>query len=812
MKTKCQNSVAMFCLLVLARCAAADVSLSDVGCALYDRYGMPKSMSGLTYAGGSDYYTIAEARNATGNVESWCLYKMTIKTSADGKTIEDVKVENDGVQLGDCTDLEAVAYDPASGNVWAADETKKTIGEYDPETGKALRQVEFPAFLKNNVSGYWFEGLTISGDGLTMWAANEEALVCDDTRSSYAKGTTVRLVKFTRASVVDNWTCVAMYPYKTAHWQNEYSYGTAGRHGVSELVALPDGSLLVLERELSATRDGTDIWAGLSVNLYLFVYRITPEAFAAATNVKDIESLKQTTAWVPVDKQSLWSNSGKSVGWANYEGCCLGPRISDSQCSLIALSDAGDSSMLDAKIKPFVLGGLNVRTLDFATPVSGRSSAVGNTYRYVDGAQVNVSLTGTVSKEPYAADGTPLADCRGWTAVGQSPASGSGETASFIVSSDGTFAWNVQKEIVANGYHVADSFEGFASGTVVSTLGGWRGDESEVETRTYAPPTPPGYVMTRESHTNVLDVVNGVAVKSVDAETFDSDRIDVMLCFVRPEGELEDAWDGERIRLAAGPDGCLYLWHVYLENGVWRKGWTRLSDRVYQDGTWFRLEVEFDRVGGSGEDAVARIRIDGSCLPTAHGVRSPADPKPYGAWYRLVKNGSDSASAKSGELMFVGTKVDDLMVCQKSKVKPEHTGDTAVDGIAFSWFDKAGLPRNPKFAAPFIPGYTLADVYQTGVDPYSDRPFVVTGFYLDANGRPHLEFNGYKGDVPVGYRVMYSPTPDFKGASLIDASDDGSFAGHVATWSTTWDGNVRVSSDVGFYRVDPISVQEVSQK
>lgn len=348
-------TMGVLAMALLAVPALANVTLSP-GTEMTRLSDLPRSMSGLTWAGGDTYYTIAESADATTeNVESWCLYKLTATTKNGGRHIDTFRLENAGVRLEGCVDVEAVAFDPGSGNVWAADETSQTICEYDPTTGKRLRQAEFPAFLKDTHPWFGFEGLAISGNGLTMWAMNEEGLNCDDTVSSPTKGTTVRIVKFMRTTVNNDWCCIAMYPYVTEKWTQKYSYGTAGRRGVSEIVALPDGSVLVLERELSSSVDGGSLIAGAFVSLYAAVYRVTPEAMAAATDVKGVPSLIKDEFWRPVAKELLWS---ENVGRCNYEAMCLGPRLSDTQCSLIALTDWGDNSFLLAKVFPFVLDGL----------------------------------------------------------------------------------------------------------------------------------------------------------------------------------------------------------------------------------------------------------------------------------------------------------------------------------------------------------------------------------------------------------------------------------------------------------------------
>ena len=58
-------------------------------------------MSGLTYAGGSTYYTIAESPGATGKVESWCLYRMSVSLDDAGTKITGITLNKlDGSAKG----------------------------------------------------------------------------------------------------------------------------------------------------------------------------------------------------------------------------------------------------------------------------------------------------------------------------------------------------------------------------------------------------------------------------------------------------------------------------------------------------------------------------------------------------------------------------------------------------------------------------------------------------------------------------------------------------------------------------------------
>ena len=180
-------------LLVVAQNALA-IAIS-AGYRDFRSKSVPKCLSGITYAGvegGKNiFYAVADNGADIG------LYKVTIDGFNSDGDVSGTPSVGSRVQLAGATDIEGVAYDPASGHVWVADEGKQTITEYNPSTGEALRQAPVPAVLGTSkiVGNYGFESLTISGDGLAMWTANEEALTIDGERSSFDSGTVVRLVK-----------------------------------------------------------------------------------------------------------------------------------------------------------------------------------------------------------------------------------------------------------------------------------------------------------------------------------------------------------------------------------------------------------------------------------------------------------------------------------------------------------------------------------------------------------------------------------------------------------------------------------------
>jgi len=303
---------------------------------------VPRSLSGITCMADGTFLAVADdARKGESG-----LYRVGISLSDDGEKILSATVStNDMVRLEGAVDLEAVAWDPLSGRVWAADESKRTIAEYDPETGRRLSLLELPAVMRTARGNLGYESLTISPDGRTLWTCNEEALSVDGCRSSFATGTVVRLLKYVRPDARTHWKLAAMYPYRTEKWRNPRPFGSLCRRGVADLTALPDGSLLVLERDLSFTES-------FSGELSFAVFRLPrPES---ATDVTALSSLDGDVAWEPAAKVEVASGHGALVAYGNFEGMCLGPKRTDGRQTVLLVSDAGDG-FSRALVLPLVL-------------------------------------------------------------------------------------------------------------------------------------------------------------------------------------------------------------------------------------------------------------------------------------------------------------------------------------------------------------------------------------------------------------------------------------------------------------------------
>lgn len=225
-------------------------------------------------------------------------------------------------------DIEGLAYDPLNRLVWAADESSNSVTSHDPADGRRTGRLILPGTLVGRFrSNRGLESLTIREDGLEMWTCNEDTLIGDGTPSSREKGAMVRLTRFTRPDATSAWRSDGQWAYRTGKVRGGQFRGVA-MSGVSALCALPDGTLLVLEREMSRTL------------LPTFRCTVTEIDREGATDVTGRGALTDGDI-VPVRKARLFR---QVTGFCNYEGMCLGEPLADGSRALLLVSDGDDST------------------------------------------------------------------------------------------------------------------------------------------------------------------------------------------------------------------------------------------------------------------------------------------------------------------------------------------------------------------------------------------------------------------------------------------------------------------------------------
>lgn len=332
--------------MIGAALAAASLALAPVGELAFPRAWNGASLNGLsslTHVADDAYYAVRDSGGA--------LFALTI--GVDRAT----GMPTNGVVTGQTAlagrgDLECVAWDRARRWVWVGDEDDGSIRAFDPATGAERARAAVPAVFDAFRYNRSFEALTLRPDGLEMWACNEEALcrreaegrtakkaapvrattpdVDDGPRATRAHGTRVRLQRFTRPAPEAAWTAAGQWMYVTDSVGGG-DFAGKSRCGVSGLLCLGDGTLLVLEREMSIKKGKV---------LPSFRCRIYEIDFNHADDVADVVALKET-ARRPVAKRRLF---GAHTGLAMYEGICLGPALADGSRSVLLISDGDDGA------------------------------------------------------------------------------------------------------------------------------------------------------------------------------------------------------------------------------------------------------------------------------------------------------------------------------------------------------------------------------------------------------------------------------------------------------------------------------------
>jgi len=729
-----------------------------------------EQISGITYAGGNLFYAIDDTDNK--------LYPLTLAINrSDGSLTQANITIGTGVEMSGGNDMEGCAFDPCSGKVWISQEASALIREYDPSTGTLLREAPVPAIQKKYRGNYSLEALTISGDGKTMWTANEEALSVDGELATNSVGSVVRLTRFTRNSVFDNWTPNGEWAYETQ------PIGTAKdsytRSGVSGLCALPDGTLLVLERRCYQ--------GGLFPDFNIKIYQVK---FSGATDVSSLASLKNAE-YTKTTKTQLYTFTDSS-DMPNYEGMCLGPCLNDGSCTIVLITDGGSSAA--PEVMTLKLSGLNVRTMDFNAPENSAytTSIIGTNYRYVDGAQVSVDLLGDgVSAVSYTNNGATIASAT-WTVKNpsnQSLASGTGSTAMFNVTDNGTLNWSVTTSTAVSPVIANDSFETYVAGTQGNTIPGWSGEEAEVVELSYS--AAAGYPMDREAHTKVLSVDGDLTRTYSTSETNANQKLEMMVAVHHaPAGEPLPEPDSDcKIILACDENGRVCLKCVKPDG---TQGWVALSSTPYANGDWVRVSFLFDYASNGDGRAFVQMSLDGTPCVTADGVASPASPTAGGAWYELLTVGQKRLSSVTASGM---CKLDDVIYTIEA-AEPEF-----IDGVPVSWLDAAGLGRDPGMRLTGVKlaalGYTLGDAFDAGLNPQDDVPFQLTDIRLRADRRLQLTFNGVRNDKPLSevYHVYFRETLGGEPSEVAGTAVAGE-------GQTVWTSAAPVGTVKGFYHVE----------
>jgi predicted RNA-binding protein with TRAM domain len=259
----------------------------------------PGNYSGIT-ALGSDRFLLVDDKAPH---DGFYRYHIVIDTLS-GKIRG---VENEGfLPVGSVNgDMEAVAYVPALNTIFACSEARNEIVGYPVDGGRAVCSVQMPDVYTRASSSYGLESLTYDASSHLLWTTTERPVRGDSL---------LRLQSFDLTLLPRR-----QYAYRI----DEPQYLPKGGryvHGVSELCALGDGRLLVMEREVYVPKKK------IGARVHVKIYEVQPSW---------LEQLPKRLVCEFTTKMNLTSRS-----FANYEGMCVAHRYGDGRVLLLLVADS----------------------------------------------------------------------------------------------------------------------------------------------------------------------------------------------------------------------------------------------------------------------------------------------------------------------------------------------------------------------------------------------------------------------------------------------------------------------------------------
>ncbi len=280
-------------------------------------------MSGVTFLGSTGSNHHFSAVQDSGNQ----LALFDVVFTSDGSIVSATATSD--LSLSPGFDFEGVAFtNPSRNSVYISEETTPTVREYELTSGNMLQVLLMPAAFDNIRGNRGLESLTRTVGGTVMWTANEESLNVDGPVATTTDGTVVRLQQ-----LLVNGNSVAPTSQYAYYVEPIHDAGFAGQQtsGLTDLVALPDGTVLTLERSFAALASPT------------YLGRIYQVDFSSATDISQSPLTASLSGqnFTPVNKQLLASFTVGSNG-ENLEGLTLGPRLANGHWTLLGVVDDGD--------------------------------------------------------------------------------------------------------------------------------------------------------------------------------------------------------------------------------------------------------------------------------------------------------------------------------------------------------------------------------------------------------------------------------------------------------------------------------------
>lgn len=277
--------------------------------------------SGITRLDGNRYAVVSDKEEKSG----FRIFTIDIDTLT-GRVLSVTADTLRGFRPAAPRDEEGICYFPESGTLFISGEEDQQILEYDTLGLPTGRKLDVPAMFGRSYiqPNRGFEALTYSQAKKLFYAMTESALIRDGGSGSLS----LRLVSFDEG---------LRYAGQYAYRMESPTMKQGGRlhlHGVSEVTALADGRLVVLEREVRIPKG----YIGAKARCRLFIVNPGPEN--AVDEGTDMNSLHESTYMEKTEIADFTTRLNLlRMNFANYEGMCPGPRLADGRQTLLLIDD-----------------------------------------------------------------------------------------------------------------------------------------------------------------------------------------------------------------------------------------------------------------------------------------------------------------------------------------------------------------------------------------------------------------------------------------------------------------------------------------
>lgn len=288
--------------LIVALLCAVPLSVSAQLLRANKQQKFPKDIPAGNYSGitpiGNDRYAVVSDKTTDG------FYIFHIDIDTIKGRIHSVTNEGFFSSGQPSRDQEGIAWNPYSHTLYISGETDNQIIEYTLEGQQTGRRMQVPASFSRLSSNYGLESLCYDGETHRYYTISERP----------AKGDSIlRLTAFD-----DNGQMTQQYDYAIDQVPVKRK-GTL-LNGVSELCAIGDGRLLVLERTMRVT----PLKIGSYVECRLYI--VSPSS---------AQVLSKTHLYTFRTHINLFRRN-----FANYEGLCVARRLADGSLILLLIADS----------------------------------------------------------------------------------------------------------------------------------------------------------------------------------------------------------------------------------------------------------------------------------------------------------------------------------------------------------------------------------------------------------------------------------------------------------------------------------------